>query len=69
MKRLLLLFSFVFIPALALAQSNFSTDAYQQFLQDNKDLSTSEALQNFAPKNIYYSEIRDGFSEPRVSSR
>ena len=50
-----------FFPFLVFSQSNFSVNNYQQFLQDNNNMESSELLSQFAPQNPYYKEIDDGF--------
>ena len=69
MKRLFflsLLFSF-FLTLSAFAQSNFSSDAYYQYLLENKNLSFEELQSKFSAENTYYKGFDketqlDGFS-------
>ncbi len=45
----------VCIPAILAAQSDFSAEAYMQFREQNKHLTTSELLQQHPPRTTYYS--------------
>ena len=55
------------LPFWVLAQSNFSVEAYRQFLTDNQNLSADALLTRYAPPHPYYTEtaadtVLDGFA-------
>lgn len=45
----------ILIPALLSGQSGFSSEAFMQFRKENKDLTTTELLQQHPPQTTYYS--------------
>src|SRR4030042_5104417 len=52
----LTLFAFFFLSCTVIsAQKTFDPASYMQFLQENKTLTTSQLLENNAPKTTYYS--------------
>ena len=53
----LILFS---LPCVVGAQSTFSADEYQQFLQNNTNLTSNELLSRHAPKTTYYTGKESG---------
>jgi hypothetical protein len=56
LKSILIVFIlFVLNGKLLQAQSNFDPAQYMQFLEENKTLTTSQLLENNAPKTTYYS--------------
>ncbi len=56
LKSILIVFIlFVLNGKLLQAQSNFDPSQYMQFLEQNKTLTTSQLLENNAPKTTYYS--------------
>jgi len=49
-----------FFSSTLYSQSNFSVDAYQQFLQSNQDLSYQEVQDQFKSANTYYKGLEHG---------
>lgn len=47
------------LPAFLLAQSTFSPEAYEQFLQDNADLTASDIIQRYKPDSPFYNSRSD----------
>ncbi len=47
------------VPVLIFAQSGFTTEAYLEFLEDNKNLESATLLARHAPQALYYSRIEN----------
>jgi len=58
MKTKNILFIFLILQAsiLTFGQSNFSSEAYVEFLKQNKDMSYLEIQEEHVPSQIYYSD-------------
>ncbi|MBN1465000.1 DUF3160 domain-containing protein, partial [candidate division KSB1 bacterium] len=58
MRHFILLFVLL-LPAALTAQSGFSADAYEQFLQSNVNLTAQQILQRHEPAQTYYNNRKD----------
>ncbi|MBN1560111.1 DUF3160 domain-containing protein [candidate division KSB1 bacterium] len=58
MRHILTLLCFV-LPAALLTQTTFSADAYEQFLQDNANMTAQQILQRHQPSMQYYNDRKD----------
>ena len=63
-KALIFLCFGLILPLSGMAQSDFDSEKYLQFLNDNRNLESEVFLSRFAPQKLYYSEIN---SETTIS--